>query len=203
VISIKETKMDDKLALFNPIKEKVIIMRGQMVILDRDLAGLYGVETKYLKRQVDRNPARFEGEDFMFQLTKLEFDEILRCQNVTSRWGGQRYLPYAFSESGISELSSVLNSHMAIRVNRQIMRYFVYARKAELIFGDFRKYVETKFKSIDDKFNKHDLSFEVILSLLDSFKKRIDLPQKSTGKYGFKKHEEKKDNIGLKSRETH
>ncbi|OGF47474.1 MAG: hypothetical protein A2452_03055 [Candidatus Firestonebacteria bacterium RIFOXYC2_FULL_39_67] len=187
--------MNNKDALFDPIGEKVFKIRGQYVMLDRDLAGLYGVETKHLNRQVKRNPERFEGDDYMFQLTQKEYSEILRCQIGTSRWGGQRYEPYAFTELGVSMLSSVLNSPLAIRVNRQIMRYFVYMRNLELNNNDFRKFVEAKLKL-------HDINFELIHSLLDSFQKRLVLPQKSTGKYGFLKSGEKKDENNLKNKKV-
>jgi len=92
------------------IEKKIFLIRGLNVMLDRNLAELYGVETKYLTRQVRRNIERFP-EDFMFQLTREEF---LRCQIVTSSWGGRRYLPYAFTEQGVAMLSSVLNSKRAI-----------------------------------------------------------------------------------------
>jgi len=98
----------------------IYLIRERKVILDFDLAGLYGVETKYLKRQVKRNIKRFPT-DFMFQLTKKEH---LRRQNVTSSYGGRRYLPFAFTEQGIAMLSSVLNSERAIQVNIQVMRTF-------------------------------------------------------------------------------
>ena len=194
--------MDDKLALFSPIKEKVITIRGQMVMLDRDLAGLYGVETKYLNRAVKNNSEYFEGDDYMFQLTVSEKNELVQNLHRFNSMKHSSVLPYAFTELGIPQLSSVLKSPIAIRVNRQIMRYFVYSRKAELVIEDFKKYVETKFKAIDDKLKKSDLSFELILSLLDSFKTRIELPQKSTGKYGFKIHEEKKCDAKLKNKRT-
>ena len=106
------------------IEKKIFLIRGLNVMLDKDLAELYGVETKYLIRQVRRNIERFP-EDFMFQLTKEEF---LRCQNVTSSWGGRRYLPYVFTEQGVAMLSSVLNSERAIQVNIGIMRVFVNIR---------------------------------------------------------------------------
>ena len=97
---------------------KIYHVRGKTVMLDEDLARLYGVETKYLIRQVKRNRERFP-EDFMLLLTQNEF---LRCQNVTSKRGGRRYLPFAFTEQGVAMLSSVLRSQQAIMVNIQIMR---------------------------------------------------------------------------------
>lgn len=102
-------------------------IRGERVMLDADLAGLYGVETKVLLQAVKRNLERFPA-DFMFQLTKQEFND-LRSQIVTSRWGGRRYPPYAFSEHGVAMLSSVLRSPKAIAVNIEIVRAFVRLRK--------------------------------------------------------------------------
>jgi len=116
-------------ALFDPISEKVLKIRGQFVILDRDLAGLYGVDTKVLNQAVKRNTERFDY-DFMFQITLAEYEESSRSQFVTLKRGQNiKYLPYAFTELGISMLSSVLKSEIAIRVNKQIMRYFVHLRK--------------------------------------------------------------------------
>ncbi len=113
-----------------PVESKVEslirVIRGQQVMLDRDLAELYGVETGQLNRQVKRNVERFP-EDFMFQLTKEE-TEILKRQIGISRWGGDRHCPYAFTENGVAMLSSVLRSKTAIEVNIRIMRAFVSMR---------------------------------------------------------------------------
>ena len=110
------------------IENLIILVRGQKVMLDQDLATLYGVETRKLVQSVKRNIDRFP-EDFMFQLTKGEFD-LLRSQIVTSKQrGGRRYPPYAVSEQGVAMLSSVLNSKRAIHVNIEIMRAFVRLRK--------------------------------------------------------------------------
>ena len=103
------------------------VIRGQQVIIDRDLALLYGVETKRLNEQVKRNIERFP-EDFMFQLSKEEV-ENLKSQNATSSWGGDRRLPYAFTEQGIAMLSSVLKSQTAVEVNIRIMKAFVSMRR--------------------------------------------------------------------------
>ncbi len=109
------------------IKNKIYEIRGQRVMLDRDLAELYHVETKVLNQAVKRNLQRFPL-DAMFTLTLEEF-ECLRSQNVTSnKRGGRRYLPYAFTELGIAMLSSVLSSEIAIQVNINIMRAFVEMR---------------------------------------------------------------------------
>ena len=114
------------------IQSKIYEIRGQRVMLDRDLAAMYGVETKVLNQAVKRNLKRFEGDDFMFRLTKDETQQItLRSHFVTLNNGrGQhsKYLPYAFTELGVAMLSSVLRSETAIFVNREIMRAFVEFR---------------------------------------------------------------------------
>ncbi len=119
----------DELEL-EPIKRKIYEIRGQRVMLDFDLAEAYGVETAQLKRQVRRNIERFEGDDFMFEVTR---EELSRCQIGTlnvKRGQNIKYLPYAFTELGVAMLSSVLRSPTAIRVNRSIMRAFVAIRQA-------------------------------------------------------------------------
>jgi len=111
------------------IVTKIYLLRGQKVMLDEDLAELYQVPTGRLNEQVKRNIARFPA-DFMFQLTKEEF-ENLKSQNATSSWGGRRKLPSAFTEHGVLMLSSVLNSERAVSVNIQIMR--IYTKMRELL----------------------------------------------------------------------
>ena len=108
-----------------PIRSKIYEIRGQRVMLDRDLAELYGVDTSQLKRSVKRNLNRFMGDDFMMELSHTE---ILRCQIGTSSWGGSRYGAFAFTELGVAMLSSVLHSETAIEINREIMRVFVAIR---------------------------------------------------------------------------
>ncbi len=134
------------------IQNLIYVIRGQRVMLDFDLANIYQVETKYLKRQVRRNMERFEGDDFMFEVTQ---EEILRCQNVTSSWGGSRYNAFAFTEIGVSMLSSVLTSKVAIQANRKIMRAFVaYRHLAELplaaTYLDLRKQIESIRQEMND-----------------------------------------------------
>jgi hypothetical protein len=109
------------------IAASIYIIRGQKVLLDADLAALYGVETKVFNQAVRRNKDRFP-EDFMFQLTGEEAAN-LRSQFVTSSWGGRRYSPYAFTEQGVAMLSSVLRSKRAVQVNIGIMRTFVRIRQ--------------------------------------------------------------------------
>ena len=113
------------------IQEKIYEIRGVRVMLDFDLAEMYQVETKVLKQSVRRNIERFEGDDFMFELTAEEYNSLknsLRSQIVTSNKGGIRYMPFAFTEMGVAMLSSVLRSEIAIRINRDIMRAFVASR---------------------------------------------------------------------------
>ena len=140
-------------------------------MLDRDLAELYGVETKYLTRQVRRNIERFP-EDFMFQLIREEF---LRCQIVTSSWGGRRYLPYAFTEQGVAMLSSVLNSKRAIQVNIGIMRIFVNIRK--LVSAN--KGILGRLNQLEDKVQSHDKKIRTIFEVIH---KPIDVKLLSPGK---------------------
>ncbi len=157
------------------ITEKIYIIRGQKVMLDRDLAELYGVKTSVLKRQVNRNIERFPT-DFMFELTKEEFLNWRR-QFVTSNSDkmGLRYKPYAFTEQGVSMLSSVLNSKRAIDVNIQIMRTF--AKMREMMFS----YKELKEK-IEKMESKYDKQFRIVF---DALRRLLEPPEKETKKIGF------------------
>lgn len=119
------------------IESRIFELRGRKVMLDRDLAELYGVETRALNQAVRRNGERFP-EDFMFQLTEAELDD-LRSHIVTSSWGGRRYLPFAFTEHDILMLSNVLKSERAVSVSVQIIRVFVRLR--ELAQG-YRELIE-------------------------------------------------------------
>ncbi len=144
------------------IGEKILFMRGQKVMLDRDLAELYGVPTKRLNEQVRRNLLRFP-EDFMFKLTQKEASN-LRSQFATSSsgYGGQRYLPYAFTEQGVAMLSSVLHSDRAIHVNIAIMRAFVQLRQWLASHAD----VERKLFEMEQKYDEQfQAVFEVIKQL--------------------------------------
>lgn len=141
------------------IESRIFQIRGRKVMLDRDLAELYGVETKQVTRQVRRNIRRFP-EDFMFRLTKEEF---LRCQIGTSKKGGRRYLPYAFTEQGVAMLSSVLNSERAVMVNIQIMRAFVNLRRIALTYIGLKRKIEAIEKKFDAQFR---IVFKAIKKLL-------------------------------------
>ncbi len=131
------------------IQNKIFEIRGQKVMLDFDLAELYETETKYLKRAVRANIRRFPS-DFMFELTKEEW-ESLRCNFSTSNSrGGTRYMPFAFTEQGVSMLSSVLNSDKAIDMNIAIMRAFVYIRQYALTHKD----LTDKIKELESVYDK-------------------------------------------------
>ena len=137
------------------IQNHIYFIRGQRVMLDYDLARLYEVETSHLKRQVRRNIERFEGEDFMFEVTP---DELSRCQFGTlnkGRGSNFKYMPFAFTEIGVAMLSGVLNSQVAVQANRKIMRAFVaYRHLAELplaaTYLDLRKQIEDLRNEVND-----------------------------------------------------
>jgi hypothetical protein len=137
------------------IQQSILLLRAHKVMLDFDLAALYGVQTKILNKVVKRNLQRFPA-DFMFELSDAEF-ENLRFQFGTSRWGGRRYRPYAFSEQGVAMLSSVLRSERAVLVNIEIMRTFVRLRAmlssheelARKLAALERKY-DAQFKAVFD-----------------------------------------------------
>ena len=134
------------------ITGRILFLRGMKVMLDRDLADLYGVETKLLKRQVRRNIDRFP-DDFMFELTPEELDNW-RCQFGTSKSDkmGLRYPPLAFTEQGVAMLSSVLNSKRAIQVNIQIMRAFTRLRQMLATHEDLRRKIEDMESKYDEQF---------------------------------------------------
>ena len=105
------------------LEDMIYVIRGQKVMLDFELAKIYGYETKYLNRQVKRNADKFD-DDFMFQLSKEEIDYLVRCQNVTSSWGGTRKPPYAFTEQGIYMLMTVLRGELAVKQSKMLIRVF-------------------------------------------------------------------------------
>lgn len=143
------------------VLDKIYVIRNQKVLLDRDLAQLYGIETKRLNEAVKRNLSRFP-EDFMFQLNSYEF-ENLKSQFATSSWGGNRKLPYAFTEHGILMLSSVIHSDQAISVNIQIMRLFTQMRQWILDHSELQE----KIQHLEQKVDNHDKNIELVFSYLD------------------------------------
>ena len=147
------------------ILNKIYFIRNQKVMIDRDLAELYGVETKYLKRQVRRNIIRFP-DDFMFELSNEEFIEW-RSQFVTSNSDkiGLRYTPMAFTEEGVAQLSTVLNSERAIRVNIQIIRLFSKMRK----LLSLNQEIMQKIDKLSKKYIEHDSQIMLIFEYLKQF----------------------------------
>lgn len=144
------------------IAEKILLIRSKRVMLDNDLAKLYGVDTGQLTRQVRRNIERFPA-DFMFQLTKDEMRN-LKCHFGTSSWGGTRKLPYAFTEQGVAMLSGVLHSKRAIRVNIQIMRAFIQLKRMLLTNAELKHKIEAMEKKYDRQFA---VVFQAIKQLLE------------------------------------
>ena len=144
--------VDDK-----TIQEKIYFIRGQKVMLDADLAEIYGYETKNFNRQVKNNIEKFEGEDFMFQLTENEF-ENLRCKNFTSSWGGSRYLPNAFTEQGIYMLMTVLRGELAIRQSRALIRTFKQMKDFIIENQDFISSKELVQIAIQTNQNTNDIA---------------------------------------------
>jgi hypothetical protein len=159
---------------------KIYLIRGQKVMIDADLAYLYQVETKRLKESVKRNLKRFPP-DFMFKLTRKEF-ENLRSQIATSSWGGQRYLPMAFTEQGVAMLSSILNSSVAIQVNIQIIRTFTAMRKMLLTNKD----ILLKLEQLDRKVTDHDKEIQIVFKYL---KQLLNPPPIPRVKIGFKHYD--------------
>lgn len=137
--------MENGIAIHNRewIKDKIYTIRGEQVMLDFELAEIYGYETKDFNRQVKNNIERFD-EDFRFQLTDEEFKVILRCKNSTSSWGGTRYKPYAFTEQGIYMLMTVLKGELAVAQSKMLIRMFKEMKKyklEKLIFNGDKKEV--------------------------------------------------------------
>ncbi|MDB5256313.1 MAG: DNA-binding protein [Chitinophagaceae bacterium] len=140
---------------------KIYIIRGQKVMLDKDLAELYNVEKRALNQSVKRNLNRFP-QDFMFQVTEKEFNTNLKSQIVISSWGGTRHLPYAFTEQGVAMLSSVLKSERAIEVNIRIIRMFTKLR--EMLFTN--KDILLKLEKLEHQVVEHNSDIQVIFKYL-------------------------------------
>jgi hypothetical protein len=160
------------------IKNCILDIRGKRVILDYELAKLYEVETKYLKRTVRNNLVRFPT-DFMFELTSEEWND-LRCKNSTSSWGGQRYPPFAFTEQGVAMLSGLLNSKTAIYINISIMRAFVLMRQWALEYQDLQE----KLTDLEKRFGQKFTDIEQVLNYLIQ-KDQKQVQQGSRKKIGF------------------
>jgi len=172
-IRIRKYKMPGLLPI-ERIIERIHLIRGIKVMIDKDLAQLYGVETKVLKQAVRRNIRRFPS-DFMFELTTQEY-QFLRSQNVTLKRGQHsKYPPFAFTEQGVAMLSSVLNSERAINANIQIMRAFTQLRQVLAGHEDLKR-------KIEDLEKKYDTQFSVVF---DAIKALMEEDQKPRRKIGF------------------
>ncbi|WP_316814737.1 ORF6N domain-containing protein [Pedobacter nyackensis] len=159
------------------VLNKIYIIRDQKIMLDSDLAELYGVETKQLKRQVKRNMERFP-HDFMFEMSPDEY-AALRCQIGTSNEGrgGLRYMPFCFTEQGVAMLSSVLNSNRAIQVNIHIIR--VYTKLRELLLA--HKDVFLRVEQVEKQMMKQDQKIELLFTYLSKFVDKNDDPRVQIG----------------------
>ena len=148
------------------IERTIFMIRGQKIMLSTHLADLYGVEPKVLMQAVKRNIDRFP-EDFMFQLSVKEFDN-LKSQIVTSSWGGMRRArPYAFTEQGVAMLSSVLRSKRAVQVNIEIMRVFVKLREMLATHKDLAR----KFEKLEKRIDAHDEQIQAIFAVIQQLLK--------------------------------
>jgi len=165
------------------IEKRIFVVRGRQVMLDEDLADLYGVETKRLIQQVKRNSKRFPP-DFMFQLDKAEAG-ALRSQIATSnnRRGGRRYAPYVFTEQGVAMLSGVLRSDRAIAVNIAIMRTFVELRRVASSYTALQERLEELERETAAKFGKHDYQLN---QLFETLRQLISPPARPKRPVGFR-----------------
>jgi hypothetical protein len=165
------------------IEKRIFVIRERQVMLDEDLADLYGVETRVLVQQVKRNEKRFPA-DFMFQLSKAEA-EALRSQFVISNEGrgGRRYAPYVFTEQGVAMLSGVLRSDRAVAVNIEIMRAFVELRRVAGSFAELQKRLDQMELDIGARLSEHD---EQLRQIFEALRRLIAPPEKSQRKVGFR-----------------
>jgi len=161
------------------VMNKIYVIRNQKVMLDKDLAELYQVTTGRLNEQVKRNLRRFP-EDFMFQLTQSEFENLI-SQFAISSWGGTRKLPLVFTEQGVAMLSGILNSDRAIDVNIQIMRIFTRIRQMLTDNTELRLDIEKIKKKLDNQ----DKNMEIVFRYLDELIEKKEHPKPRT-KIGYK-----------------
>ncbi len=170
----KKEVIENSLIPQETIEGKILLIRGKKVLLDRDLAVLYEVQTKALKQAVRRNSKRFP-DDFMFELTTQEF-ENWKSQFVTSKSDkmGLRYKPMAFTEQGVAMLSSVLHSERAIQVNIQIIRTFTKLREMILTHKELQK----KIESME---SKYDYQFKIVFDAIKQLLEPLEKPKKKIG----------------------
>lgn len=164
------------------VEKRIFVIRERQVMLDEDLADLYGVETKRLVEQVKRNEERFP-EDFMFQLNKEE-EKALRSQIATSNTGrgGRRYAPYVFTEQGVAMLSSVLRSKTAIAVNIEIMRTFVELRRVAISYAALQKRLDELEQEMRQRLDQHD---EQLAQIFEALHQLISPPERPKRPVGF------------------
>jgi len=161
------------------VQSSIHVIRGQKVMLDIDLAGLYGVSTGHLNRAVKRNQIRFPG-DFSFRLSTSEAAN-LKCQTGIASWGGRRTTPLAFTEQGVAMLSSVLRTKRAALVNIQIMRAFARMRELMLTHQDLAR----KLDELEKKYGQHEKQFVMVF---DALRQLIGRPSPAQRKIGFHTH---------------
>jgi hypothetical protein len=159
------------------IQNKIYEIRGQRVMLDFDLSELYEVETRTLNQSVKRNIIRFPS-DFMFQLTHTELENLI-SQSVTSRWGGTRKLPYAFTEHGVTMLASVLRSERAIEINIQIVRAFIALRQFALGYAELNQKIEKFMIETNMKFS------DIYQALTEMASQKEELEKKPINPIGY------------------
>ncbi len=186
-MAAREQKTSLELIAAPAIEKRIFVVRERQVMLDEDLADLYGVETKRLIEQVKRNLERFP-DDFMFQLRKDEA-ATLRSQIATSNAGrgGRRYAPYVFTEQGVAMLSSVLRSKTAIAVNIEIMRAFVELRRIAGSYAALQERLEGLEREMTARLDQHDEQMEQVFKALHQL---ISPPEKPKRKVGFRVRED-------------
>ena len=176
------TKENQSIIADDIISSKIYLIREKKVMLDKDLAELYGVTTGNLNKAVKRNIKRFP-DDFMFRMTKQEFDNLIFHFGISS-WGGTRNLPYVFTEQGVAMLSGILNSDRAILVNIQIMRIFTKLR--EMFIENLSLRIEVE--AIKKKLENQDKNIELVFSYLDELIEKQEKPQPRK-QIGYRKSE--------------
>jgi len=179
-IIVQDRKIENTIEM--SIIQSIHEIRGVRVILDFDLAKRYGVETKNINLSVKRNLKRFPS-DFLFKLTSDEWNS-LRLQNETSKRGGRRYIPYAFTQEGVAMLSGLLNSDTAIDTNIKIMRAFVALRQYALNYANIEHKLDDFMRETNARLDKNDINFDSIFKLLDeliSHKKELEKPRNPIG----------------------
>ena len=176
-MAIKNKPGDTDLIPHETIANKILLIRGKKVMLDRDLAEIYGVETKMLKRAVKRNIGRFP-DDFMFQLAATEYDFLRRQFGALKRGQHSKYIPYVFTEHGAVMLASILNSSIAVTASIHVVRAFVKMREIISTNANLKK----KIDRLEKKYESHDKQFKIVF---EAIKQLLEPPKKPKKKIGF------------------